>query len=154
MSDPSITKGQHHVSFPAQPDVSGDPVPDRLVPLDMILRFSEGRQFRVYLAKEPCSALVRELLTALTALCDFGGTINSPGRAEKYTVSIRKFVRFLADRSAPQECTLTVSDLTPQDLDTFEAYLRGTGDPRRECLPLQVDGIDCSTVTLVARYAS
>jgi hypothetical protein len=125
MSDPSITKGHRHVSFPAQPDVSGDPAPDRLVPLDMILRFSEGRQFRVYLAKEPCSALVRELLTALTALCDFGGTINSPGQARKYTDSIRKFVRFLADQSTPQEYTLTVSDLTPQDLDTFEAYLRG-----------------------------
>ena len=97
MSDSSITKGQRHVSFPAQPEISGDPLPpDPLAPLDMILRFSEGRQFHVHLAKEPCSALVRELLTALTALCDFGGTLNSPSRAEMYTLSIRKFVRFWA----------------------------------------------------------
>ncbi len=135
MSDPSITKGQRHVSFPAQPDVSGERAPDRLVPLDMTLRFSEGRQCRVFLAKEPCSALVCELLTALTALCDFGGTLNSPSQAQKYTQSIRKFVRFLADRSASQECTLTVSDLTPQDLDTFEAYLRGQATHEESATP-------------------
>ena len=101
-----------------------DPFPTPLAPLDMILRFSEGRQFPVHLAKEPCSALVRELLMALVGLCNFGGTVNSPGRAELYTISIRKFVRFLAVRSSSQECTLTVSDLTPRDLETFEEHLR------------------------------
>ena len=124
MSEQSITKGHRHVSFPDLPDVSVDPSPVPLAPLDMILRFSEGRQFPVHLAKEPCSALVRELLMALVGLCNFGGAVNSPGRAELYTISIRKFVRFLAARSSPQECTLTVSDLTPRDLETFEEHLR------------------------------
>jgi hypothetical protein len=36
MSDLSITKGQRHVSFPAQPDISRSPVPNPLAPLDMI----------------------------------------------------------------------------------------------------------------------
>jgi hypothetical protein len=124
MSDLSITKGRRHVSFPSLPDAPVDSSPVPLAPLDMILRFSEGRQFSVHLAKEPCSALVRELLIALVGLCNFGGTVNSPGRACVYTTSIRKFVRFLAAQSSPQECTLTVSDITPQDLETFEDYLR------------------------------
>src|SRR6266496_1299186 len=124
MSEPSITKGHRHVSFPALPDtpVASSPVP--LAPLDMILRFSEGRHFAVHLSKEPCPALARELLMALVGLSDFGGTVNSPGRAELYTISIRKFVRYLSARSSPQECTLTVSDLTPRDLEMFEEHLR------------------------------
>src|SRR5712692_8460584 len=124
MTEPSITKGHHHVPFPALPDTPIDSSPVPLAPLDMILRFSEGRHFAVHLSKEPCPALARELLMALVGLCDFGGTVNSPGRAELYTISIRKFVRFLATRSSPQECTLTVSDLTPRDLETFEEHLR------------------------------
>src|SRR6266566_1921030 len=115
MSEPSITKGHPHVSFASQSLAPADPSPVPLAPPDMILRFSEGRQLSVHLAKEPCSALVRELLMALVGLCNFGGTVNTPNRAELYTISIRKFVRFLAARSSPQECTLTVSDLTPRD---------------------------------------
>jgi hypothetical protein len=90
----------------------------------MILRFSEGRHVEVRLSKEPCPALVRELLMALVGLCDFGGTINSPGRAELYTIGIRKFVRFLDTQSSPQGRTQTVSDLTPHDLELFEEHLR------------------------------
>ncbi len=102
MTELSITKGHHHVSFPSLPDAPVDPSPIPLAPLDMILRFSEGRQFSVHLAKEPCSALIRELLMALVDLCNFGGTMNSPGRAEVYTICIRKFVRFLSARASPQ----------------------------------------------------
>ncbi len=124
MAEQSITKGHRHVSFPTLPDAPVDPSPVPLAPLDMILRFSEGRHFSVHLAQEPCSALVRELLMALVGLSNFGGTVNSPGRAELYTISIRKFVRFLAAQLSPQACTLTVSDLTSHDLDTFEESLR------------------------------
>jgi hypothetical protein len=125
MAEPSITKGHPHVSFPSQPNASADSSLVPLAPLDMVLRFSEGRQFAVHLAKEPCSTLVRELLMALVGLCDFGGTVNSPGRAEVYTISIRKFVRFLSARSSAQACTrLSVSDLTPHDLDSFEEPVR------------------------------
>ena len=60
---------------------------------------------------------------ALVDLCNFGGTVNSPGRAEVYTICIRKFVRFLS-KSSPQEDTLTVSDLTAQELESFEEHLR------------------------------
>src|SRR6266571_9072845 len=121
MSEPSITKGHPHVSFASQSLAPADPSPVPLAPPDMILRFSEGRQFPVHLAKEPCSDLVRELLMELVGLCDFGGTVNSPGRAEVYTISIRKFVRYLSARSSAQACTrLSVSDLTPHDLDSFE----------------------------------
>jgi len=120
MSEPSITKGRHHVSFSSLPDAPVDLPPAPLVPLDMVLRFSEGRHFPVHLAKEPCSALMRELLMALVDLCSFGGMVNSPGRAEVYTISIRKFVRYLSARSS----TLTVSDLTAHDLDSFEEHLR------------------------------
>src|SRR5260370_17575 len=120
MSEQPITKGHRHVSFPAVPDRPMDQVPVPLAPLDMILRFSEGRQYPVYLSKEPCQALARELLMALASLCNFGGTVNSPGRAHVYVSSIRKFVRYLSARSSPQECTLTVSDLTPHDLEAFE----------------------------------
>jgi hypothetical protein len=66
----------------------------------MILWFSEGRSCAVRLSKEPCPALVRELLMALVGLCDFGGTVNSPGRAELYVTGIRKFARFLHTRSS------------------------------------------------------
>src|SRR6266568_9666386 len=124
MSEQSITKGHRHVSFPDQPFVPVDPFPTPLAPLDMILRFSEGRQFPVHLAKEPCSALVRELLMALVGLCNFGGAVNSPGRAELYTISIRKFVRYLSARSSSHAGQLSVSDLTPQDLDSFEEQVR------------------------------
>lgn len=125
MPELSITKGHHHVSFPALSNAPDDPSPIPLAPLDMILRFPEERHYAVYLTKEPCQALARELLTALVALCNFGGTVNSPGRAHVYISSIRKFVRYLSARSSPQECTLTVSDLTPQDLAAFEDSLRG-----------------------------
>ena len=124
MTEPSITKGHRHVSFPTLPDEPMDSPPVPLAPLDMILRFSEGRHFAIHLSKEPCPALARELLMALVGLCDFGGTVNSPGRAELYTISIRKFVRYLSAQSSPQECTLTVSDLTPRDLELFEEHLR------------------------------
>src|SRR6266568_4740341 len=124
MSEPSITKGHPHVSFASQSLAPADPSPVPLAPPDMILRFSEGRQFPVHLAKEPCSALVRELLMALVGLCDFGGTVNSPGRAEVYTISIRKFVRYLSARSSSHAGQLSVSDLTPQDLDSFEEQVR------------------------------
>ncbi len=125
MSEVSITKGHRHVSFPQLPDAPVDPSPDPLAPLDMVLQFSEGRQFSVHLANVPCSTLVRELLMALVGLCSFGGTVNSPGRAEMYTSSIRKFARFLSARSSVQACTrLSVSDLAPQDLDSFEEYVR------------------------------
>jgi hypothetical protein len=125
MAELSITKGHPHVSFPPQSNAPTTSSPVSLAPLDMILRFSEGRQFSVHLAKEPCSALVSELLMALVGLCDFGGTVNSPGRAETYTISIRKFVRFLSARSSAQACTrLSVSDLTPYDLDSFEEHVR------------------------------
>ena len=40
MAEPSITKGHHHVSFPAFPEVPVDPSPTPLTPLDMVLRFS------------------------------------------------------------------------------------------------------------------
>ena len=40
--------------FPSLPDVPDDPAPVPLAPLDMILRFSDGRHFSVHLAKEPC----------------------------------------------------------------------------------------------------
>ncbi len=119
---PSINDGKHARRLLDCLQLFPTPVP--LAPLDMVLRFSDGRQFPVHLAKEPCSVLVRELLMALVGLCNFGGTVNSPGRACVYTTSIRKFVRFLADQSSPQECTLTVSDLTPQDLEMFEEHLR------------------------------
>src|SRR5947209_3541917 len=109
MPEPSITKGHRHVPFSSLPEAPVDPPPMPLAPLNMILRFSEGRHFAVHLAKEPCSALVRELLMALVGLCDFGGTVNSPGRAEAYTSTIRKFVRYLSTRSAARADTLSVS---------------------------------------------
>src|SRR5437762_3013053 len=124
MSETSITKGYPHVSFPPLPATPVDPSPIPLAPLDMILRFSEGRQYAVHLSNEPCQALVRELLMALVGLSDFGGTVNSPSRAGAYTISIRKFVRYLSTQSSLRACTLTVSDLTPHDLDTFEEHLR------------------------------
>ena len=101
MTEPLITKGHRHVSFPTLPDEPMDSLPVPLAPLDMILRFSEGRHFAIHLSKEPCPALARELLMALVGLCDFGGTVNSPGRAELYTISIRKFVRYLSAQSSP-----------------------------------------------------
>jgi hypothetical protein len=136
MSEVSITKGHHHVSFPRLPDVPVDSSPDPLAPLDMILRFSEGRQFSVHLAKEPCSILVRELLMALVSLCNFGGTVNSPSRAETYTISIRKFARFLSARLSAQACTrLSVSDLTPHDLDSFEEQARAQASHEESVSP-------------------
>lgn len=96
MTERSITKGHRHVPFPPLPDEPIDAPPVPLAPLDMVLQFSEGRHFAVHLAKEPCPTLARELLMALVGLCDFGATVNSPGRAELYTVSIRKFVRYFS----------------------------------------------------------
>jgi hypothetical protein len=135
MSEQSITKGHRHVSFPSQPTAPDDPFPTPLAPLDMILRFSEGRHFAVHLAKEPCPTLARELLMALVGLCDFGGTVNSPGRAELYIISIRKFVRYLSVPSSPQAGRLSVSDLIPQDLARFEEHLRAQATHEESVTP-------------------
>jgi hypothetical protein len=135
MLEQSITKGHHHVSFPSVPGVPDNPSPVPLAPLDMILQFSEGRHYSVHLANEPCSDLVRELLMALVDLCHFGGTVNSPGRAEAYTICIRRFVRFLSGRLSPQGGQLSVSDLTPQDLDSFEEHLRAQATHEESASP-------------------
>lgn len=135
MTNPSMTKGHRHVSFPSLPDEPVDALPVTLAPLDMTLRFSEGRHFAVYLAKEPCPTLARELLMALLGLCGFGGTVNSPGRAELYTISIRKFVRYLSIQSSPQASQLSVSDLTPLDLARFEEHLRAQASHEESVTP-------------------
>ena len=47
MTERSITKGHHHVSFPPLSDEPIDSSPVPLAPLDMVLRFSEGRHLAV-----------------------------------------------------------------------------------------------------------